>query len=174
MKILFVCLGNICRSPTAEGVFRKLASESSLAGTLEIDSAGTEDFHAGHPPDPRSVKHAAWRGIDLSGLRARKLTAADFEHFDCLIAMDKRNLGHLLSICPDRFSSKIELLLAFADGCKLREVPDPYYGTTGDFELVLDVIEEGSRGLIKHLVRQQRVRAGENAKAANSFEAQKE
>ena len=88
MKILFVCLGNICRSPTAEGVFRKLASDSPLAGSLEIDSAGTVGFHAGHPPDPRSIEHAALRGFDLGNLRARKVIAADFEHFDHVIAMD--------------------------------------------------------------------------------------
>ena len=173
MKILFVCLGNICRSPTAEGVFRKLASDSPLAGSLEIDSAGTVGFHAGHPPDPRSIEHAALRGVDLRNLRAREVIAADFEQFDQVIAMDERNVAHLKSICPARHIGKIKLLLAFADTCKLREVPDPYYGAAGDFELALDVIEEGSRGLVNYLVDQQRIAGGEHADSAQSVHGKK-
>lgn len=173
MKILFVCMGNICRSPTAEGVFRKLAADSPLAGTLEIDSAGTIGFHAGHPPDPRSIKHAALRGVDLKNLRAREVIAADFERFDHVIAMDDRNVEHLKSLCPAPLSGKIKLLTAFADTCKLREVPDPYYGAAGDFELVLDVIEEGCRGLINYLVSQQRTGVAEDAGYAQSNQKHK-
>ena len=173
MKILFVCLGNICRSSTAEGVFRKLASESPLAGSVEVDSAGTVGFHAGDPPDRRSIEHAALRGIDLRNLRARKVTAADFEHFDHVIAMDAQNVAHLKSICPARHIGKIKLLLAFADSCKLREVPDPYHGAADDFELVLDVIEEGSHGLVNYLVDQQSVATAEHAEFAQSVKGQK-
>ena len=173
MKILFVCLGNICRSPTAEGVFRKLASESPLAGSVEVDSAGTVGFHAGDPPDRRSIEHAALRGVDLRGLRAREVIAADFNDFDHVIAMDERNVAHLKSICPARHIGKIKLLLAFADTCKLREVPDPYHGEAGDFELVLDVIEEGSRGLVNYLVDQQRAAITEHAESAQLVEGQK-
>lgn len=174
MKILFVCMGNICRSPTAEGVFRELASESPLAGSLEIDSAGTIGIHAGHPSDPRSIEHAALRDIDLRNLRARKVIAADFEQFDHVIAMDEQNVKSLKSICPARHLGKIKLLLGFADACKLREVPDPYYGAGGDFELVLDVIEEGSRGLVNYLVNQQRAITAEPAESAHSVKGQKE
>lgn len=154
MKILFVCMGNICRSPTAEGVFRKLASESHLADELVIDSAGTHGYHAGRPPDLRSIAHAAKRGIDLSDLRAREVVAADFEHFDHVIAMDESNIQQLMAICPHHLSGKIELLLTYADACNAREVPDPYYGQASDFELVLDLIEKGNRGLVNHLIAQ--------------------
>ena len=154
VAVLFVCMGNICRSPTAEGVFRKLASESPLAGDLEIDSAGTHGFHAGEPPDPRSIAHAAMRGVDLSSLRARKVTVGDFEHFDHVIAMDENNVQQLISICPVHLAGKIQLLMSYADADDSHEVPDPYYGMAGDFELVLDLIEKGNRGLVNHLIAQ--------------------
>ena len=159
MKLLFVCMGNICRSPTAEGVFRKLAIESGLSGQLEIDSAGTHGFHAGSPPDPRSVAHAARRGVDLTRLRAREVVAADFERFDYVIAMDDENVRQLKAFCPDHFSGKIELLLKYADRSQRREVPDPYQGSAKDFELVLDLIEQGCQGLVDHLIGLRRKRA---------------
>ena len=159
MNVLFVCMGNICRSPTAEGVFRKLAIENGLSGHLEIDSAGTHGFHTGSPPDPRSIDRAARRGVDLTRLRAREVVAADFERFDYVIAMDEQNVQHLKAFCPDHLSGKIELLLKYADGSKRHEVPDPYQGNAKDFELVLDLIEQGCRGLVNHLIEQRRKRA---------------
>lgn len=151
MKVIFVCMGNICRSPTAEGVFRKLAADSQLFSQLEIDSAGTLGFHADQPPDPRSIAHAARRGVDLTMLRARKVVTDDFERFDYVIAMDENNVQDLKAICANHLSKKIELLLNYADDNKRREVPDPYHGEAKDFELVLDLIESGCKGLLNHL-----------------------
>ena len=113
MKILFVCMGNICRSPTAEGVFRKLVIESGLSGKLEIDSAGTHGFHAGRPPDARATVLAAKRGYDLTALRAREVVASDFVRFDHVVAMDEENVRHLKAFCPEHLSGKIKLLLEF-------------------------------------------------------------
>ena len=161
MKILFVCMGNICRSPTAEGVFRKLASEGGLSGKLAIDSAGTHGFHTGRPPDPRSVEHAARHGYDLTTLRAREVVPTDFERFDYVIAMDEQNVRDLKAFCPSHLSGKIELLLNFAGDAKVREVPDPYQGRPKDFELALDLIERGCRGLVDHLIEQRRVHAAQ-------------
>lgn len=159
MKVLFVCMGNICRSPTAEGVFRKLIAKSAFSSHWEVDSAGTLGFHAGDPPDSRSIAHAARREIDLTMLRARKVAPEDFERFDYVIAMDENNVQNLKAICPDHLSNKIDLLLNYADEHKRREVPDPYHGEAKDFELVLDLIESGCQGLINHLSEQQRTRA---------------
>ena len=131
-RVLFVCLGNICRSPTAEAVFRKLVEESPLAGKLEIDSAGTIGAHAGERPDHRSIEHGASRGYDLQPLRARQIAPADFERFDHVIAMDEKNIQHLKSLCPPENSHKIGLLLAFAPEAGTREVPDPYYGSAAE------------------------------------------
>ena len=156
MKVLFVCMGNICRSPTAEAVFRKLAGVSGLTGQLEIDSAGTHGFHTGRAADPRSIEHAARRGFDLTMLRAREVVVGDFERFDHVIAMDQDNVQHLKAFCPNHFAKKIELLLDYAGDCKYREVPDPYQGKAQDFELVLDLIEQGCQGLVDHLVEQRR------------------
>ena len=159
MKVLFVCMGNICRSPTAEGVFRKLAMESGLSGQLEIDSAGTHGFHAGRPPDSRSIEHAARRGYDLTALRAREVVPADFERFDYVIAMDENNVEHLNAFCPDHHLKKVRLLLEYARDGKRSEVPDPYQGNPKDFERVLDLIEQGCRGLVDHLIEERRVLA---------------
>ena len=152
MKVLFVCLGNICRSPTAEAGLRKLAVEKGLSGRLKVDSAGTNGFHIGQSPDPRSIKFAAKRGIDLTPLRGRQIVRADFDRFDYVIAMDNENVRQLTALCPESMRSKISLLLAYADRCNYREVPDPYYGGTREFELVLDLIESGCRGLLDQLV----------------------
>ena len=152
MKVLFVCLGNICRSPTAEAVFRKLAVEKDVMGQLEVDSAGTNGLHIGQSPDPRSIKHAAKRGIDLTPLRGRLIERADFERFDVVIAMDNENVRQLTALCPESIQGKIRLLLAYAKHCNYREVPDPYYGGAREFELVLDLIESGCRGLLEKLV----------------------
>ena len=122
MKVLFVCMGNICRSPTAEAIFRKLAGENGLSNHLEIDSAGTHGFHAGRPPDPRSIAHAARRGFDLTALRAREVVPADFERFDHVIAMDEENVRHLRAFCPARLAKKITLLLDYARDRKYREI----------------------------------------------------
>ena len=152
MKVLFVCLGNICRSPTAEAVLRKLAVEKGLSGRLKVDSAGTNGFHIGQSPDPRSIKFAAKRGIDLTPLRGRQIERADFDRFDYVIAMDNENVRQLTALCPASMQGKISLLLGYADRCNYREVPDPYYGGEREFELVMDLIESGCRGLLDQLV----------------------
>ena len=164
MKVLFVCMGNICRSPTAEGVFRKMAIENGLSGKLEIDSAGTHGYHAGLPPDSRATAHAAKRGVDLTALRAREVVPGDFVRYDYVIAMDEENIRHLKAICPEHLAGKIELLLDYADTSNRREVPDPYQGKAKDFELVLDLIEQGCRGLVNRLIEQRRMRAIRNSR----------
>jgi low molecular weight protein-tyrosine phosphatase len=152
-SILFVCMGNICRSPTVEGVFRKLLEERAPDLTLTIDSAGTHGYHAGQPPDPRACRAAERRGIDLTGLRARQVGAEDFGRFDLVIAMDLLNREALLELCPPEYRQRIRLLLEFAPGPDRQEVPDPYYGGTLGFEHVLDLAEEASLGLIDYLRR---------------------
>ena len=150
-RVLFVCMGNICRSPTAEAVLRKLVDESPLAGRMEIDSAGTIGAHAGARPDQRDSEHAARRGYDLDKIRARQIVAADFEKFDFVIAMDEQNARHLKLVCPPENSHKIELLLAYSPDTGADEIPDPYYGSAGDFEHALDLIERGCKGLLRHI-----------------------
>ncbi|MCY7386829.1 MAG: low molecular weight phosphotyrosine protein phosphatase [Burkholderiales bacterium] len=162
MNVLFVCLGNICRSPTAEGVFRKLVLESGLSGELGVDSAGTNGFHIGQAPDPRSIAHAAQRSIDLTTLRGRQVVPADFERFDYVIAMDNDNLRQLKALCPQQFSGKISLLLAYGDNTQYREVPDPYHGEAADFEVVLDLIVSGCRGLMSHIAAHRQTPANTN------------
>ena len=159
MKVLFVCMGNICRSPTAEAVFRQMAEQRGLSEPLEIDSAGTHGYHVGRAPDSRAIAHAARRGYDLTGLRARAVAATDFEQFDCVIAMDDNNVAHLTAICPSHHAKKIQLLLDYARDGSPREVPDPYEGKAKDFELVLDLIEAGCHGLVEHLVELRRILA---------------
>lgn len=159
MKILFVCTANICRSPSAEGVFRKLVENSPLAGQLEIDSVGTHDYHIGEAPDARAIEHAAMRGYDLSHLRARQISPDDFERFDYVLAMDAANMRHLKAICPTRLSEKIELLLNFGGARDEHEVPDPYGGRPRDFEHALDMIEAACHGLLAYLLDLQRMRA---------------
>jgi len=144
-------MGNICRSPTAEGVFAKLVYEEGLTDVMEIDSAGTHAYHVGEPPDTRAQRSALARGIDISLLRARKARAEDFEYFDYVLAMDEDNYQHLLVICPEHHQQKLQLILDYAPHLEYREVPDPYYGGTKGFELVLDMIEQASRGLLEHI-----------------------
>jgi protein-tyrosine phosphatase len=150
-RVLFVCLGNICRSPTAEGVLRHLAAQEAPQLHLEIDSAGTADYHIGAPPDPRSQKAARMRGIDISGLRARQVTEADFAQFDFILAMDRDNLSELARLKPKRAHAQLKLFMDFAPGETTREVPDPYYGGPGDFDTVLELTTAASKGLLASL-----------------------
>ena len=148
-RILFVCLGNICRSPTAEGVFRK---ETALAGfDALVDSAGTSAWHIGGSPDPRSVAEAASRGLDLSVLRARQITSEDFSAFDLILAMDRSNLAKIESLRPDGNETTVRLFLDFLPDQPVREVPDPYYSQ--GFSGVFDLIGEASKALILHLAQ---------------------
>jgi protein-tyrosine phosphatase len=150
VNVLFVCLGNICRSPSAEGVFRDLVEREGLAHTITMDSAGTAAYHVGQPPDSRAQSTARGRGIDLSGLSARQAKADDFNTFDYVIAMDHDNHNELLSICPFGQEGRLHMFLRFAPGINHAEVPDPYYGDAG-FDVVLDMLEEASRGLLGHI-----------------------
>ncbi len=151
MKVLFVCLGNICRSPTAEVVFRAAASREAPDIALEIDSAGTAAYHVGEAPDRRTRQAAARRGYDLSQLRARVVEPRDFEYFDLILAMDRENLSALERRAPQHVRERLRLFLEFAPEAGVSEVPDPYYGGPNGFEDVLDLIEAASRGLIEHL-----------------------
>ena len=153
MDILFVCLGNICRSPTAEGVFRALAGREAPQLVVRADSAGTADYHVGSPPDRRTQQAAFGRGYDLSGLRARQVEQADFANFDLLLAMDERNLADLRARAPRGARERVKLFLEFAPETGRLEVPDPYYGCAGDYNLVVDLAESGARGLIRALAR---------------------
>lgn len=151
VKILFVCTGNICRSPTAEGVFRHYVAQAGLADRIAADSAGTHDYHIGEPPDARAQRIAGKRGYDLSGLRGRQVSKMDFSEFDYVLAMDEHNLQLLKRLCPPEHAHKLKLFLEFALGAELREVPDPYYGGVDGFERVLDMIEQAAQGLLRHL-----------------------
>lgn len=151
VAVLFVCMGNICRSPTAEGIFSQLVAASELQHQIRTDSAGTHAYHVGHPPDSRAVLAAARRGYDLGALRARQVSAADFATFDYVLAMDVENLAMLREMSPRQWRSKPQLLLDFGARYRGSEVPDPYYGGSGDFELVLDMAEDGASGLLEHI-----------------------
>jgi protein-tyrosine phosphatase len=150
-RVLFVCLGNICRSPTAEGVLRHLAAQTAPHLKIEIDSAGTADYHIGAPPDSRSQRAALKRGIDLSGLRARQVTLDDFTGFDLILAMDRDNLRELQAIKPPGSHASLKLFLEYAPELNLRDVPDPYYRDAGAFDEVLDLTSVASRGLLASL-----------------------
>jgi len=150
VKVLFVCMGNICRSPTAEGVFRHMVAQIDAQHKITIDSAGTHAYHVGNPPDARAQDAALKRNIDLSSQRARRVSADDFIEFDYVIAMDESNKFDLLSICPSGYEDRVHLFLNFADG-EETEVPDPYYGQGRGFEIVLNLVENASEGLLKHI-----------------------
>ena len=152
-SVLFVCLGNICRSPTAEGVFRHLAREAGLEGHIRIDSAGTGGYHVGAPPDARAMAAAQARGYDLAAIRARKIAPEDFEQFNLILAMDEDNLVHLRGIAPENSRARLALLLDYAPGRQERAVPDPYYGGRNGFEQVLDLVSEACAGLLDELRR---------------------
>ena len=152
MRILMVCMGNICRSPTAEAVLRAKLAAAGLSGQVEVDSAGTHDYHLGAPPDPRAQEHAALRGYDLAQLRARKVGPADFERFDLLLAMDDDNLATLERRCPPAQRHKLEPLMRYAPGLGT-QVPDPYSGGARGFDQVLDLVEAACDGLVQALSR---------------------
>ncbi|MFG6469194.1 low molecular weight protein-tyrosine-phosphatase [Roseateles sp. BYS87W] len=149
--ILFFCMGNICRSPTAEGVMRAKLQAAGLADTVEVDSAGTHGYHAGEPPDERAQAHALRRGYDLSAQRARPLVAQDFTRFDLVLGMDADNIARAERLCPPAERHRLKLLLDFAPGAGKRHVPDPYYGGDAGFEEVLDLVEAACDGLIDTL-----------------------
>jgi protein-tyrosine phosphatase len=151
VKVLFVCLGNICRSPTAEGVLRNLLATEAPELCVEVDSAGTADYHIGDPPDARSQRAALRRGIDLSALRGRQVTREDFARFDYILAMDRENLRDLQAMQPQHSRAIVRLFMEFAPGREAREVPDPYYLQADGFEEVLDLTTAASRGLLAAL-----------------------
>ncbi|WP_043758201.1 low molecular weight protein-tyrosine-phosphatase [Imhoffiella purpurea] len=148
VKVLFVCMGNICRSPTAHGVFRKLVVDAGLSRLIEIDSAGTHAYHLGETPDRRARETALTRGIDIGDLRARRAIAEDFHRFDYILAMDRDNYECLAEICPAGMEPKLRLFLDFAPDLSVREVPDPYYGGQRGFERVFDMVELAAQGLL--------------------------
>lgn len=148
-RILFVCTGNICRSPTAEGVARHFIETGGLGNLVEVDSAGTHGYHVGEAPDPRTQKAAKQRGYDLSGLRARKLELSDFQEFDLLLAMDRGHLQLMQRQCPEVYRPRLGLFMAYARDSEFDEVPDPYYGGPRGFDLVLDMCEEGVKGVLE-------------------------
>jgi len=150
-SVLFVCMGNICRSPTAEGVFRHHVNKRGLGDRIVADSAGTHAYHVGEPPDRRAIAAAERRGISLAEIHARRVSDRDFEEFDYIIAMDEDNQRRLIDQAPEEHRSKVQLFLSFASVGEI-EVPDPYYGGAAGFERVLDLIEEASRGLLETLV----------------------
>jgi protein-tyrosine phosphatase len=152
-SILFVCTANICRSPMAEGVFRKLLSEAGRAGDFQVDSAGTHDYHVGKPPFAKARECAARRGYEISHLVARRVAPNDFDEFDAILVMDRANLAALKAVAPTRCKNKLELLLAYGDAHYGKDVPDPYGGPDKAFETALDMIEDGCRGLADFLTK---------------------
>ncbi|MBK7356095.1 low molecular weight protein-tyrosine-phosphatase [Propionivibrio sp.] len=149
IKILFVCMGNICRSPTAEGVFRHMLCENKLEDLVDVDSAGTHGYHVGEAPDLRTQRAAARRGYDLSGIRARKVAPQDIEYFDLILAMDRNSLEALLLVCPPDRTDRLGLFMDYSKNFDDEEVPDPYYGLGQGFDLVLDMVEDATSGLVE-------------------------
>jgi len=148
VSVLFVCLGNICRSPTADGVFRTMCQTMNAQKNIEVDSAGTAGWHTGRSPDTRSIAAAKQRGYDLSFLKARQVSPEDFQRFDYVLAMDANNLIDLKKICPSNYTGTLDLFLAFAEQPHDGDVPDPYHGDIDGFDVVLDLVEDGCRGLL--------------------------
>ncbi len=155
-KVLFVCLGNICRSPTAHGVFEKKVENAGVEHLVEIDSAGTGGWHIGKKPDSRAIAAAKQRGYDLTHLRARQATQRDFSQFDLILAMDESNLYDLKSLKPDNFPGTLDLFLSYGSQTEYQEVPDPYYGGNKGFDLVLDLIEDACDGLLESILQNQK------------------
>ncbi len=151
IRVLFICMGNICRSPTAEGVFRQLVIDAELESWIDTDSAGTHAYHLGESPDPRAVEIASGKGIDLTSLIARHVVESDFFCFDHILAMDRHNLTELQQIRPVECNVEARLLLDCAPEIKECEVPDPYFGTLGDYQLAMDLIYAGARGLLQEI-----------------------
>ncbi len=151
IKVLFCCMGNICRSPTAQGVFQALVEKEGLQDRIEVDSAGTHAYHVGEPPDRRAQETAHKRGFDLSDQRARRAVAEDFLLFDYVVAMDQDNYHALYAICPEGMEEKIHLLMDYAPSFRTREVPDPYYGGPSGFEQVFDMVEAAAAGFLEAL-----------------------
>ena len=147
-RVLFVCLGNICRSPTAHGVFEHWVHQRQLSRAIEVDSCGTGGWHVGEPPDKRATAEALNRGYDLSTLRARQFSPADFQQFDYILGMDRQNLADLRAMCPTDYPGHLGLFLEFAAGSDVQEVPDPYYGGGAGFTRVLDLVERATEGLL--------------------------
>jgi protein-tyrosine phosphatase len=151
IKVLFVCMGNICRSPTAHGVFQSLVDEQGLGKSIQVDSAGTHSYHSGSPPDRRSQATAQSHGINLKGQRARRFVSSDFTEFDYLLGMDLANLDNMLSLKPDdETRARAKLMLEYSDRFEQQEIPDPYFGDDG-FDLVFDMIDDAARGLLKDI-----------------------
>jgi len=150
-RVLFVCTGNICRSPTAEGVFRRMVADAGLAGAIEAESAATHNYHPGEAPDPRACQLARARGYDLDSLRARPVVAGDFDRFDLMLAMDRGHFRLLERRRPPNARSRVRMLLDYAPDMGVSEVPDPYYGEEGDFRHALELIEAGAQGLLAAL-----------------------
>lgn len=151
VKVLFICMGNICRSPTAHGVFARLVAEAGLDSVIEIDSAGTHAYHVGKPPDGRAQRSAMQRGYDLSELTARKVEPNDCQKYDYLLVMDEENYNDVAALCTPGSEEKVRLFLDFAEQLREREVPDPYYGGPRGFDYVLDLIETASAALLEDI-----------------------
>jgi len=149
--VLFVCTGNICRSPTAEAIFRKLVANAGMSEAILADSAGTHGYHIGEPPDARAQASAADRGYDLGNLRARRVEHADFQRFDLVVAMDRGHFTMLSRMAEPAAAHKLKLMMSYASGFKEKDVPDPYYGSPEDFERVLDMLDDAARGLLDSL-----------------------
>lgn len=151
IHVLFVCLGNICRSPTAHGIFQQKVNQAGLNAHVHIDSCGTGAWHVGNAPDERSVEAARKKGYDLSQLRARKLSVDDYARFDYILAMDARNLADVMKLAPKDYTGKMTLFLDYDKGEELTEVPDPYYGGSQGFERVIQLVEAASDGLLEDI-----------------------
>jgi protein-tyrosine phosphatase len=152
IKVLFVCMGNICRSPTAEGVFRHVLKTMKLENRVEVSSSGTHGYHVGEAPDQRAQHAAARRGYDLSGIRARKVSPQDLAYFDLVLAMDRKTLESLKEISAPEYIDRLSLFMDFSSRFEVDEVPDPYYGRGEGFDLVLDMVEDATQGLVNHLI----------------------
>ncbi len=157
VKVLFVCMGNLCRSPLSQGVFEKLVSDAGLSKMIQVDSAGTHTYYIDSRPDKRAQTIAKKRGYDLSRQRARRLTSFDLENFDYLVAMDRDNMDYLKSNCPPGMESKLRLLMTFTANCGFEEIPDPFYGGLSGFERVVNLIEDAVPGLLNEIRSRYRI-----------------